>query len=519
MTCLVCKATSATPCGGCGTVSYCGKECQKKHWKEHKSKCKAYKIVSSAEEHGRHVIAARDIRAGEALMVTKPFSVGPRMHNPTVCCLGCHQAQGKLLACDKCGLPVCSVKCAGSITHQIECTLISNSRAKAEAGSPAPAPGIMVVTPLRIIGLKFTKPDLYETALSMESNIATLKRRQVWKYLDTHVVQPILALQLEGITADIVERTVGIILTNAFEVMAKGCLLFGLFFEPAMMNHHCVGNTRLMLDSSNLMTVLASQQIKKGKPIKFNYGRALDTTTTRQGHLLENKYFSCQCERCLDPTELGSHVSSLKCREDKCEGATVPKDPMCVKGDWICEKCEAMVNADCVKKLLKGLQKETENLDRNDMKAVKKVFNRYSGKLYKNHGVLTELKQYIISGLGRLPGYEMEDLKESDHKQKIILCQEVLEVLDIVEPGLTLGRGLMMFELHSSLVMVSNMEFEKKQNPGQLLCRLLEADKFLREAEKILKMEPRNSPYGHLAATIKSNLVDLNNYIETVKNM
>ena len=76
-----------------------------------------------------------------------------------------------------------------------------------------------------------------------------------------------------------------------------------------------------------------------------------------------------------------------------------------------------------------------------------------------------------------------------------------------------------MFELHSSLVMVSNMEFEKKQNPGQLLCRLLEADKFLREAEKILKMEPRNSPYGHLAATVQSNMLELSTYIESVKNM
>eukprot|EP00091_Calanus_sinicus_P025564 TRINITY_DN9801_c0_g1_i1.p1 TRINITY_DN9801_c0_g1~~TRINITY_DN9801_c0_g1_i1.p1 ORF type:complete len:119 (+),score=34.71 TRINITY_DN9801_c0_g1_i1:100-456(+) len=117
--------------------------------------------------------------------------------------------------------------------------------------------------------------------------------------------------------------------------------------------------------------------------------------------------------------------------------------------------------------------------------------------------------------MGRLPGYEMEDLKESDHKQKVLLCQEVLDVLDIVEPGITLGRGLMMFELHSSSVMVSNMEFVKKQNPGQLLCRLLEADKFLREAEKILKMEPRNSPYGHLSATVQSNMAELSAYIES----
>eukprot|EP00090_Calanus_glacialis_P007363 TRINITY_DN15811_c0_g1_i1.p1 TRINITY_DN15811_c0_g1~~TRINITY_DN15811_c0_g1_i1.p1 ORF type:complete len:518 (+),score=133.58 TRINITY_DN15811_c0_g1_i1:73-1626(+) len=517
MSCKVCNTTPATPCGGCGAVSYCGKECQKTHWKEHKAKCKAYKIVTSAEEHGRNIIAARDIKAGETLMVTRPFCVGPRMHKPALCCLGCHRAADKLLSCDKCGLPVCSVKCAGSNTHQMECTLITNSKDKNNVTDLKL--GIMVVTPLRIIGLKFTKPELYATAMSMEPNLEVLKQRELWKYLDTQVIQPVLGLQIEGITLDIVERCVGIILTNCFEVMAKGCLLFGMFFEPALMNHHCVGNTRLMLDSSNLMTVIASQPIKKSKPVKFNYGRALDTTWTRQVNLLENKYFTCQCERCLDPTELGSNLSSLKCREDKCEGSTIPKDPMSMKGDWICVKCEDVVNGECVRKLLKSLQKDTENLDRNDMKAVKDIFKKYARKLHKNHGVLTELKQYLISGMGRLPGYEMDDLKESDHRQKVLLCQEALDVLDIVEPGMSLGRGLMMFELHSSLVMVSNMEFEKKQNPGQLLCRLLEADKFLREAEKILKMEPRNSPYGHLAATVQSNMLELSTYIESVKNM
>ena len=70
MSCKICNAKPATPCGGCSAVSYCGKECQKTHWKDHKAKCKAYKIVTSAEEHGRNIVAARDIKAGETLMVT-----------------------------------------------------------------------------------------------------------------------------------------------------------------------------------------------------------------------------------------------------------------------------------------------------------------------------------------------------------------------------------------------------------------------------------------------------------------
>ena len=40
--CTNCKKThpNLKKCGACGKVQYCCKECQRKHWKEHKSNCK-----------------------------------------------------------------------------------------------------------------------------------------------------------------------------------------------------------------------------------------------------------------------------------------------------------------------------------------------------------------------------------------------------------------------------------------------------------------------------------------------
>ena len=63
------------------------------------------------------------------------------------------------------------------------------------------------------------------------------------------------------------------------------------------------------------------------------------------------------------------------------------------------------------------------------------------------------------------------------------------------------------------------MEFERRQSSGELLVRLLEADRLLREAAGILRLEAASSPYGHLATTVQSNLADLAGYIESVKNM
>ena len=360
--------------------------------------------------------------------------------------------------------------------------------------------GVPAVTPLRLIALKTSRPKDFETALSMEANLEVLRERPLWAHLQKHVADPIMAMQMEGVLREEVEHLMGALLTNAFEVMVQDSLLFGLYFEPALMNHHCVGNTRLMLDGQHTMTVLASLPVKKNAQVKFNYGRALDPTLTRQSMLLENKFFSCRCDRCLDPSELGSHTSSLRCAPP-CDGAVMPKDPVTESSSWGCSKCGLEREASEVSELLAGITVDMERLDRNNLKAVRQVVNKYSDKLHKNNGVMVELKQIVVSGLGRLPGFEMQDLTESDHKEKIIFCDEVLTVLNRVEPGLTLGRGLMLFEMHSSLVMVSrplklrhtmivvmnlmkcqvaNMEFERRQNSGQLLSRLLEADKILR---------------------------------------
>ena len=67
--------------------------------------------------------------------------------------------------------------------------------------------------------------------------------------------------------------------------------------------------------------------ISKGNQLYTCYTYTMNGTAERQKHLRAGKYFTCHCERCLDPTELGTNFSTLKCL--LCEnGNVLPSDPL-----------------------------------------------------------------------------------------------------------------------------------------------------------------------------------------------
>ena len=65
------------------------------------------------------------------------------------------------------------------------------------------------------------------------------------------------------------------------------------------------------------ISLRASVSIQKDDELFVSYTNLLWPTLYRREHLLEGKYFECDCPRCTDPTELESYTSTLKCK--KCD--------------------------------------------------------------------------------------------------------------------------------------------------------------------------------------------------------
>ena len=77
------------------------------------------------------------------------------------------------------------------------------------------------------------------------------------------------------------------------------------------------------------LQIRAAVPIRKGDHISIMYSDPMWGTANRQQHLYETKFFRCRCPRCLDPTEMSTDFSSLRCPSCSIErpGYLTPSDP------------------------------------------------------------------------------------------------------------------------------------------------------------------------------------------------
>jgi SET domain len=94
--------------------------------------------------------------------------------------------------------------------------------------------------------------------------------------------------------------------------------------------HNCAPNTFRMFEKDLSVCVRATQDILKGEHITVTYTDTLWATPERRAHLYFSKHFLCVCDRCKDPTEMGSYITALRCRK-KLDGSVKYKIPVANK--------------------------------------------------------------------------------------------------------------------------------------------------------------------------------------------
>ncbi|XP_018026373.1 SET domain-containing protein SmydA-8 isoform X1 [Hyalella azteca] len=403
------------------------------------------------ETVGRYLEAIRDIPEGEILIWEAPLIVTPPAGAGPTClrCLKKLSSSNDRSACTQCGAPVCKEKCRVNYHSDEECCALQNVNANPWDESMIPLLNA-ALTPLRTWMKIKEDVTIRSIFLSLESFAERRRTMPVGRFITSKIV-PLLrdTLGQAEITPDFIHHCCGVFDTNAIKVrnaddeQGRAVMPFS-----AMLMHECVPNCDHWF-AEGYHVVRASTPIPKGTVLSINYTSSMLGTQSRQKHLSFTKLFRCQCKRCLDPTELGTHISSVRCRACK-KGLLVPQNPFnqessdrsCTPNhsgqepsDWSCTKCctrfsSEMVNTICrAGSFTSELSTPEELVDR-----IEDVQRMVGVQHYGVLQLLLTLFRAIIRKTAQASTHE-------ELLQLLTASEHLLPVAHILEPGLTLLTG------------------------------------------------------------------------------
>ncbi|RZC35988.1 SET domain containing protein [Asbolus verrucosus] len=400
--------------------------------------------IKKSDLGGFGVFATRPIETGELIFKDYPVILGPRAAlTCPVLCVNCYSNEN-LKPCEKeCGLQLCSSKCQNSSSHQKECKIIRQWQTQKITGELSEKL-TKVLSPIRSLLLS----DEDKTV------VKCLKAHKSEQHgFEVDIMKNILHLNIKEDEEIFMRFVCSVMDSNAFEVIVGNednqSSVKGLYPLGSLANHSCVPNTTHVFDEHQHMIVRAATFIPEGAEIFHSYSRFIWGTATRRFHLYRTKHFLCKCQRCQDPTEFGSYVSSILCKVCK-KGKVIPIDPLVNNGKWQCEGCGEIVNREDVAGISSLLGAAlnsftTEDIDHMLRFIEKKLLTLVS----ENNETVIELKYKIIWIVGHQKGFTWTELSDSLLYTKEKFCRDLLSLLETLKLGQCKMRGLLLHELCS----------------------------------------------------------------------
>ncbi|XP_055386362.1 SET domain-containing protein SmydA-8 isoform X2 [Condylostylus longicornis] len=476
---------------------------------------------------GRYALLEEDIKCGETVVDEEPFVYGPKS-GPVVCLECCGPVDlKKNKFCPQCNWPLCNGCKTKVNVHKDECNIFKSCKVKFQVDNLNlfNCPQLDCITPLRLL-LKMEKdPERWKNEVEpMEyHDKPRQENKEIWNADLINVAKYLRGpCKLDRFSEEQIMRAIGILEVNAFEARtAAGYPVRCLFPITGILAHSCVPNTtRSIYPSENFRVRLrAMVDLKKGQQLNHSYTYTLDGTAARQEHLKAGKYFVCKCERCSDPTELGTYFSSLKCKECL-KGLISTTDPFDPNALWKCSQCSSTIPHDIVSQTINRIQSEVDSAyaiepSPERLEAVEILYRKFSNTLSPLHFIQTSLRQSLIEMYGRVEGYEMNKLTTEQIKYKENLCRQVIEVIKIFEPGLSRSKAILLYELHIPVVLLAKTYFcEKKISIDEFKNKLQEAVGYLYECHNILQNEDPISHEGSLSRISQQALKELRESLE-----
>ncbi|XP_018330247.1 SET domain-containing protein SmydA-8-like [Agrilus planipennis] len=486
--------------------------------------------IQKSDKCGRYATASKNLAEGETIFSEIPFAFGPKTDSPVVCLGCCTPTDGSIL-CSSCQWPVCGPECEQIPAHkQQECKIFSKEGVKFQSVSDPTdiCPQIECITPLRVLLTLETNSERWNKEVEMmESHSEERKTKPVWEFNQINVVNFLRGpCKLDRFDEDLIHKVCGILDVNAFEARTQsGYSIRCLYPKLAILNHNCVSNITHSIESTGVgdendfrVNVRANVAVKKGEELCSSYTYSLWPTIVRREFLKESKYFECCCKRCTDPTELETHMSSLKC--NKCDNGLITSiNPLDDSAIWKCSHCTFTTPSEAVRKVFAKIQSEIDEVEYLEggqaIEHREQLCRKYKSVLHPRNAYNVILRVALSQLYGKIDGYSLEDLPDLLLERKMEMCKLVLQVADVIEPGCSRLRGLTLYELHVPLILLAKNQYAAGEiDKDGLRKKLNEAIEVLEKSVKILSLEPPGTTEGTLGQMANQNLTQLKENLE-----
>ena len=385
-------------------------------------------------------MATRDISPLETVITDVPSVVGPPAVTVPVCleCLA-PLASVEVVECSLCSAPLCArPECQDGPNHRAECRLLQEAGTRLDI-KDYEANNIFytAVLPLRMWSTRTRDPLLWA-----KINFLQEEKEGDWTKVYTDVADYIhTRLGLTEFRTEEVLRLTGIKAVNAIDlsqVGVEGTALYGVY---PLMNSYCYCNTMYHIDpATKVMKVRAKTAIKAGEEITTRYVVPSMEQPARLEHIWRVWGFICSCARCQSASELGSWYSGVRCQADQCQaGHWLPSSSDQLGCDWSCGDCGASTSQDNILHILARCRAIRDRLESQDPGQGEQLLAQLASYLHPNHGLCVEQKAKLVVNYSKLT-----DKPAAVLDRQLQLATEVIEVMDIIDPGLTPRRGGML---------------------------------------------------------------------------
>jgi len=325
---------------------------------------------------------------------------------------------------------------------------------------------------LRLLWLRSNDPDTWKM-IDMLMDLLEDKETIQLNKTQKSVVEFIRKYcRLTQFSEEDIVHILGIVDTNSYiigENPTKNVDLQGLYPVTSIINHSCVANTVCFAKEDFSFVCRAVTNIKEGEELTTNYlyyQYHFYGLSYRSSELQDFWHFKCTCERCQDPTELGTDCDSpIECQSN------------C---DKVCTVCGLTMQARQVSNTVNQWWNVIQEVPSTDLTVCLDLLDQLGEVFSDNHYYVMEIKRRVIENIGSDGEFEYEDIAIKWLEQKVEFCNQHLALQKHLAPGMSEYRAYIslhlaeaMYWLYRKKYLVKKVTRDEVENTMEIVSELL----------------------------------------------